>query len=159
MRFYAPSASEFGAVPNHENKDKLGFVFLKVVQLLTAPLLPLLSQGLSGSFSRCLLVIANNVAAWATFRAHIKRGLENTRTSHASTGSKSSKMNTQSILLQRSIIYKIKVTDHTPTHVCDKMTNEIIIWGDAVLSPPTYDQLPVYIWQHFKPFIKTRHLC
>lgn len=42
-----------------DNNDKLLFVSLKPVQRLAAPLAPLLSQGLSGSFSRWLPVIVH----------------------------------------------------------------------------------------------------
>lgn len=42
-----------------DNDDNLLFVFLKPVQMLSAPLTPLLSQGLSGSFSRWLPVIVH----------------------------------------------------------------------------------------------------
>lgn len=61
-----------------ENNDKLLFVFVTAVQMLTAPRVPLLSQGLSGSYSRWLPVIAHKyVAAWSTFRTWIKHyGLE-----------------------------------------------------------------------------------
>lgn len=139
MRFYTPSASEFGAVPNHENKDKLGFVFLKVVQLLTAPLLLLLSQGLSGSFPRCLLVIANNVS---------QRGehLEPHQTWIREHQDKSRFYLTmienelQNLFCDKGLLsIKLKwQTTHQP-RVCDKMTNEITTWRDTAPPPhPTY---------------------